>query len=106
MFHNTGVIWRSIVPVNDTVGPAMSVPSRRTSQAVPRGNTASIEFWKAENQKLRERNQSLHRRLHKYKKYIPFDHQTDIIASFVPYKMINGNSLSFIKVIVMNSHDS
>lgn len=46
----------------------MAAPPRRNAQTVPRLNNASIEYWKAENQKLRERNQSLHRRLHKYKK--------------------------------------
>lgn len=46
----------------------MSVPPRRPQMSLPRLNPASIEYWKAENQKLRERNQSLHRRLHKYKK--------------------------------------
>jgi hypothetical protein len=51
----------------------MSAPAaRRVAQNVPRLNPNPIEYYKAENQKLRERNQSLHRRLHKYKKYLSF----------------------------------
>jgi hypothetical protein len=47
----------------------MSGPTtRRAAQSLPRVNAGSLEYYKAENQKLRERNQSLHRRLHKYKK--------------------------------------
>lgn len=50
----------------------MAAPQRRVSQPVPRLNPSSIEYYKAENAKLRERNASLHRRLHKYKKYYLF----------------------------------
>jgi len=48
---------------------SMAAPPRRTAPSIARLNQASIEYWKAENQKLRDRNASLHRRLHKYKKY-------------------------------------
>ena len=46
----------------------MAAQQRRATQPLPRQNPGSIEYYKAENTKLRERNASLHRRLHKYKK--------------------------------------
>src|SRR5271170_817576 len=84
----------------------MAAPPRRTAQTGPRLNPASIEYWKAENQKLRERNQSLHRRLHKYKKYNPLLNDLINLVSSAHYKKTNENSHSFIKVIAMNSRDS
>jgi len=82
---------------------------RRASQPVSRVLPGSLEYYKAETAKLRERNQSLHRRLHKYKKYVSLlilNHQlTCIIVSYVHYKKINANSPLFIKVIDMNSLD-
>jgi hypothetical protein len=84
----------------------MAAPTRRVPNPPPRLGQASIEWWKAENQKLRERNQSLHRRLHKYKKYtassVPF---SDIVLS-AHCKKINASSRLSTEDIDMSSLDS
>ena len=75
-----------------------AAPPRRTAPSIARLNQASVEFWKAENQKLRDRNASLHRRLHKYKKYIslhPLNRQL-ILCSFVCTLQEDARKFTFI----------